>query len=113
MIETNIKIEIAKEVLIKSGFVNDKKVVDSIGEAVRDNRFIFELDSNKVVMFVSWLKPQIIENKNTLFVNNLWIDSEYRNREYVIRIRTILRKKFPNTKAIWFNRKKQKLVERI
>ena len=107
------KREICKEVLQKSGFDNDKKAFDSVVAAVMNDRFLFQLDNNEVIVFVSWEKPQIVDVKRKVFVNNFWIDPRYRNGRYSFKIRTTLRNMFKDTKGIWFNRKKQKLVERI
>lgn len=113
MIGNSIKIEICKEVLIKSGQSNNKDVIDSIAESVMNDRFIFELNNNEVIVFVTWKVPQEIDGKNKIFINNLWIDSRYRNKDYVLKIRTSLRNIFGNTSGVWFNRKKQKMIERI
>lgn len=112
MIANQIKVEILKEVLIKSGFDKDKNVIDSMAECVMNDRFLFELENNEVIAFVTWEKPQEVDSKKWVFVNNLWIDSRYRNRDIVIRIRTQLRNILKDTRATWFNRKKQKSVDR-
>lgn len=106
------KKEICKEVLKNSGQENNKKTVDAIFLAVNNDRFLFELQNNKIVIFVTWSIPQNINGRNIVFIENLWIDPEYRKRKYLVSIRTIFRRMFPNTIGIWFNRKKQKMIER-
>lgn len=112
MIANQIKIEILKEVLVKSGFDKDKNVIDSMAECVINDRFLFELNNNEVIAFVTWEEPQEIDNKKLVFVNNLWIDDKYKNRDIVLRIRTQLRNILKVDRYTWFNRKKQKSVDR-
>lgn len=112
MIGDKIKIEICKEVLQKSGFDKNKDVVDSVANAVMRGDFLFELQDNEVIKFVTW-QSQTIDGKKKTFVGNLWIDPRYRNRDSILEIRTHLRNILKDSRWIWFNRKKQKIVERI
>lgn len=112
MICDKIKIEILKEVITKSGFDNNKEIIDSMADAVIKGNFLFQLIDNEVVKFVTWI-PQEIDGKNKVFVNNLWIDPRYRDCNTLLGIRKILRNMFKGSKFIWFNRRKQKLIERI
>lgn len=105
------KINICKEVLIKSGFDKNRRVIDSIANAVMKDYFLIERENNKIIKFVSWI-PQLIEGKNKIFVNNLWIDSNYRGKDTILFIRKILRERFKNSRFIWFNRKNKKLIDR-
>jgi hypothetical protein len=107
-----LKIEICKEVLEKLGNSHDKNHVDTLVLSVMNDRFLFELQNNEIVAFVTWKNPQIINGKNTVFIENLWIDPRYRNFKYGLKIRTLLRNMFKDTKGIWFNRRKQKMIER-
>lgn len=112
MLDTKIKIEICKEVIEKSGQGNDKRFIDSLALAVMQDRFLFELKNNEVIAFVTWEIPQSIDGKLKIFVENLWVDNMYRNGIYTLKIRTLLRNMFKDTRGVWFNRKKQKIVDR-
>lgn len=113
MIDTKIKIEIAKEVITKLGQTSNKVVIDCIAESMLDNRFVFELQDNEVVAFVCWEKIKIIDNKKFVFIRDLFIDPRYKNKGYVIKIRTVLRNLLKCDKYVWVNRKTQKLIERV
>lgn len=105
MIDTKIKIEILKEVIIKSGMSNNKDVIDSMAEAVKNNNFLFEIIDNEVVKFVTWYPTG-----DKILVNNLWVDSKYRHKDSLLIIRKYLRNLYKT--GVWFNRKKQKMIER-
>lgn len=106
------KKEICKDMLNKSGQSSNKNTVNGICSAVMGDRFLYELENNDLVAFVTWELPQSIDGKNKVFVENLWIDPRHRNGKYLLRIRTLLRNMFRDTSGIWFNRKKQVLIER-
>jgi hypothetical protein len=113
MLANQIKLEIAKEVLTKSGWGKDIECVHSLSEAIKNDRFIFDIDNNEIISFVAWEDLQEINGQKRVFIKSLWIDPRYRNRNYVIKIRTILRNRFKDTKGVWLNIKKDKLIERI
>ena len=112
MIDTSLKYNICKDVINKSG-QNNKRTIDVIANAVINDRFLYQIENNELVAFVTWEEPQYVDGKKKVFIENLWIDPNYRNSNYVLKIRTILRSIFKDTRAIWFNRRKQEIIERI
>lgn len=105
MIGSYFKIEILKEVLVKSGMSHRKDVIESMAEAVRKNNFLYEIYNNEIIKFVTWYPTG-----DKILVNNLWIDPRHRNKDSLWIIRNNLRSLYKS--AFWFNRKKNKMIER-
>ena len=112
MIGTLIKIEILKEVIQKNNLFKSKEIVDYIAQCVKEGRFLFELRNNEVIKFLTW-EEQNQNGKLYIFISNLWVEPKYRNKNSLNMIRGKLKGIYKNARFIWFDRKKQKLIERI
>lgn len=106
------KYTLAFEIIKKYGVEKDQDIVVSIAESIKNNRFFVEYSQGKMILFITW-HDDIIDGKHKIFLNNLWIEPEYRNRNTLTRLRRVSKYLFKNVdKFYWFNLKKQKLIDR-
>lgn len=84
-----------------SQFLTDE-VKQEIKEAIQDNHFKWIGN----VGFFTWFEI----NKNSklyIFINNLWIKSEYRGKTPLFWIRKFLRDKYPDMECLYWHREKR------
>lgn len=109
---TDEKYTLTMYIIKEAEVENDRNIVISIAECVKNNRFFVEYNEGNIVLFLTW-EDNLIENKRYIFVNNLWIDPAYRNKNTLIKIRFALKYLLSNVyKFYWHNRKKDKLIYR-
>lgn len=106
------KYNLAFDIIQRAGVADDKDTVISIADCIKNNRFFYEIYSNKIVLFLTW-EDNIIDGKRYIFVNNLWIEPSYRDSKTLIKVRTALKFLIQNVyKFYWFNRQKDKMIYR-
>jgi hypothetical protein len=79
-----------------------KEVREQINEAIENNHLAFIKDYG----FFTWQ-----EKCGSIFINNLFIKSDYRKANNLLKLRGFFKKKYPNLKFCWRNRKKQRRVQ--
>lgn len=106
------KYTLAMDIIKKYGVEKDKDIVMSIAECIKNNRFFIEYSEGKLVLFITW-NIDLIDGKRQVFLNNLWIEPSYRNKNTLTRLRRVAKYLFKDIhKFYWFNIKKQKLIDR-
>lgn len=106
------KYNLAMDIVIRAGIEKDKNAVISIADCIKNNRFFYEIVEGNIILFLTW-EDNIIDGKRYIFVNNLFIDPENRNRNTLLRIRFALKYLLKDVhKFYWFNHKKQKMIYR-
>lgn len=109
---TEEKYNLTFSIIKKVGLEEDRNSILSIVECVKENRFLVALSDNKIVIFLTW-EDNKIEGKRYIFVNNLWVEPEYRNSTTLTRIRIVLKYLLKNVyKFYWHNKKRDKIVYR-
>lgn len=109
---TEEKYNVAMDIIQRAGFQDDKEVIFSIASCIKHNRFFIEYDQGNIAIFLTW-EDNLIDNKRYIFVNNLWIEPNYRSIKTLIRVRNVLRYILGKVhKFYWFNREKQKMIYR-
>lgn len=106
------KYNLAFDIIKRGGFSENKDVVTSIAEGIKNNTFFIEYSQGNIVLFLTW-KEDKIEGNKYIFINNLWIEPIYRNSKTLVRLRKIIKYLLcPVHKFYWYNRKKEKLIYR-
>ncbi len=109
---TEEKYNLAMEIVSKEEIPKDMDIVKSIADNIKNDRFFIEYNADKIVLFLTW-EDNLIDGKRYIFVNNLWIEPEYRSSKTLTRIRFSLKYLLQDVyKFYWFNRKKQKMIYR-
>lgn len=110
--DTEEKYNLAMDIITRTGYQNDKDIALSIAEGIKKNQFFVEYNSGNMVLFLTW-EDNKIDGKRYIFVNNLWIEPNYRSKNTLVRIRSALKFLLKNVyKFYWFNREKQKMIYR-
>ena len=106
------KYNIAFDIIKRAGVSDNQDAVLSIAECVKDERFFYEMSEGKIVLFLTW-EDNIIDNKRYIFVNNCWIEPEYRGQTTLVRARTALKYILGNVyRFYWHDKKRDKVVYR-
>lgn len=106
------KYNLAIDIVKRADVINDKDAVISIADCIKNNRFFIEYNEGKIVIFLTW-EDNLIDGKRYIFINNLWIEPEYRNKQTLVRVRTALKYLLKYVyKFYWHNRKKDKVIYR-
>lgn len=109
---TEEKYNLAFDIINRVGVDSDKNAVISIAECIKNERFFYEISQGNIVLFLTW-EDNIIDGKRYIFINNLWIASNYRSSKTLIRIRKIIKYILKDVyKFYWHNRKKDKMIYR-
>jgi hypothetical protein len=87
---------------------NKDEILGQLERAINDGRiYIFKNKDNKEIGFVTWLEKHD-DGKLFVFVNNLVILKEFKGQYPLVKLRTMLREKYPKrTKFYWRNGKKR------
>lgn len=110
--ELEDKYNLAFDIIKKYKAEEDKGIVLSIANSIKENRFFVEYREEKIVLFITW-QEENIDGKKRIFLNNLWVEENYRNKNTLTRLRKVRKYLFRGiNKFYWFNRKKQKLIDR-
>ena len=108
---TDEKYNLAMDISQKWG-VDNKEDVISIAQGIKEDRFLVEYDGTTVALFLTW-KDNLIDGKRYIFVNNCWVEPEYRNYKTLLKAKTLLKYILGDVyKFYWHNRKKNKMVYR-
>lgn len=111
MTTNDFKLHLATQVIQKWD-AKEEDDVRSIANAIREDRCIFQMQGGELKFFLSF-EIDNIEGKNHVFFQNLWVSPELRLTKVLVCLKPTLRKLFPTAhKFYWFNRKKQKMIER-
>lgn len=106
------KYNLAMEIVHKKDVPKDIETAESIAEGIKNDRFFIEIVDKKIVLFLTW-KDNLIDNKRYIFINNLWIDPEFRKSTSLLKIKKYLKMILDNVyRFYWFNREKQKMIYR-
>lgn len=106
------KYKLAFDIIQRSGVDKDKEIVLSIADSIKNDRFFIETTDDKVILFLTW-EDNLIDEKRYIFVNNLWIDPEFRKVTSLLKIKTCLKMILRNVyKFYWHNRQKDKMIYR-
>lgn len=110
---TEDKYNLAFDIVKRVGVEQDKDIVVSIADCIKNDRFFVELSEGKIVLFLTW-EDNRIDGKRYIFINNLWIEPSYRSQNTLVRVRSVL--KFLLGKSVhrfyWHDRKKDKVIYR-
>lgn len=106
------KYNLAFNIIKRADVAADKEAVISIADCIKNDRFFYEIVEGKIVLFLTW-EDNLIDRKRYIFVNNLWVDPNYRSAKTLVRIRGALKYLLKNVyKFYWHNRKKDKVIYR-
>lgn len=106
------KYNLAMDVIKRANIESDKDVILSIADCIKNNRFFVEYHVGNMILFLTW-EDNLIDGKRYIFVNNLWIEPNYRSYKSLVKIRGALKYLLKNVyKFYWFNREKQKMIYR-
>lgn len=106
------KYRLAFDIIKRFNAENNKDVVISVSEGIKNERFFYELYEGNVVLFLTW-EDNFIDGKRYIFVNNLWIDPSYRKANTLSRLRILKKYLFKGVHNFyWFNKEKEKMIYR-
>lgn len=85
-----------------------ENIKQDIIECIEGGRFQFIIKDNRRIGFMTW--HEILKNRKLhLFINNMIVFKEYRNKNNLLNIRQFFKEKYPNRNwAFWRNRKKDR-----
>lgn len=93
-------------VLRQTDVPKDDETINSIKNAVYEGRFYAVGMEEKLLKFLTWQEDHI-DNGLYIFVNNLWVNKDFRNKNALLEIRKILRFIYPSAvKFYWHNRRR-------
>jgi len=106
------KINLAFDIIKRAGIQDNEDAVLSIADCVKHDRFFYEVNQGKIVVFLTW-EDNRIDGKRYIFVNNCWVEPSYRSQNVLVRVRTALKYVLGDVyKFYWHDRKKDKLIYR-
>lgn len=106
------KYNLAMDIINRWGADKNKEIAVSIAEGIKNDKFFIEYSDGKIVLFLTW-KDNLIDRKRYIFINNLWIEPEYRNSKTLLRLRKIAKYLLGDVyKFYWHNYKKDKMIYR-
>ncbi len=77
------------------------KVKQNIQEAISDHRIHYLERDGKTIGFHTWE-----EKGDKIFINNLWIEEQYRNKNNLLSLRKYFRDMYSGKVHYWRNRKR-------
>lgn len=99
-------------ILSQEGLDRSGNYIESITNAIHKGNFCAEGKGKILFKFFTW-SEDIIDGKLYIFVNNLWINPELRNKNSLLSIRGFLKGLYPGVhKGYWFNKRKDILIHR-
>lgn len=109
IVESLIKIILEQDVKLKED--KKKEVIQQINNAFYDRTFRFLVKEGRTIGFFTWFK-KYREDGIHIFINNMCILKEYKNKNNLLHLRKILMKDiYPNAVCFsWYNRKKNKSI---
>lgn len=85
------------------------EIAVSLVQAIEKGNFYVVGTNNKILKFLTWSEDQT-DKGLYVFVNNLWIDKEFRSKDTLLEIRDLLRGLYPNAiNFYWHNNRRDKL----
>ena len=80
--------------------LNDE-VKQNIREAIKDNRIHWLEKNGKTIGFHTWE-----DEGDRIFINNMWIKEEYRDKDNLLNLRKYFRQMYPSGKSFYWNKRK-------